>query len=79
MEEQKPIQSLTDQEKLNHALFREIQDLKEKVIAIENNNVIESLQLPIDVLESVGILEKTKDMKYGKTYIARAILRELGR
>jgi Fic family protein len=33
----------------------------------------------INVLESVGILEKTKDMKYGKTYIARAILRELGR
>ena len=33
----------------------------------------------INVLESVGILEKTKDMKYGKTYIARAIVREMGR
>lgn len=33
----------------------------------------------INVLESVGILEKTKDMKYGKTYIAREIVREMGR
>ena len=65
MEEQKPIQSLTDQEKLNHALFREIQDLKEKVIAIENNKVIESLQLPIDVLESVGIIQEPHRLKRG--------------
>jgi Fic family protein len=33
----------------------------------------------INIFESVGILEKTGDMKYGKTYIARAILQELGR
>lgn len=62
------VQPLTDAEKeqLLTTFAREIADLKKKVGAIENNKVIETLQLPPDVLEAAGIAQDPKRLRRGR-------------
>jgi len=59
MEEAKPnLIPLTDQDKdrLIHSMAKSIAELEKKVVNIQNDKVLENLQLPADVLESVGVI-----------------------
>jgi len=47
-----------DKDRVIHSLVQTVEELKKKVTIIENNKVIETLQLPEDVLEQVGVIQK---------------------
>ena len=54
-------QPLTEQDKdrVIHNLIQSVEDLKKTVTQIQNDKVIESLQLPADVLEQIGVVQDT--------------------
>ena len=60
MEEVKPNQVSTEQDKdrVIHSLIQTVEDLKKTVTQIQNGKVLETLQLPEDVLEQVGIIQE---------------------
>jgi hypothetical protein len=69
MEEQVPqtIQPLTesDKDRVVSTLVKELEELKRKVTNIQNDKVVENLQLPREVLASVGIVQEPRRLKRG--------------
>ena len=56
-----------DKDRVIHTLVNKVIELEKKVTNIQNDKVIENLQLPNDVLESVGVIEKSPNrLKRGK-------------
>ncbi len=47
-------------------MVRDLEELKRKVTNIQNEKVVENLQLPVEVLESVGIVKEYKRLKKGR-------------
>lgn len=70
MEDQKivitQIPTEQDKDRVISTLIRDLEELKRKVINIQNDKVVENLQLPADVLASVGIIQKPWRLKRGR-------------
>jgi hypothetical protein len=63
-----PTPTLTEQEKdkVISTLAKDLEELKRKVQNIQNDKVVENLQLPVEVLASVGIVQESRRLKKGR-------------
>lgn len=47
-----------DKDKVIHSLIKDVESLKQTVVTIQNDKILESLQLPDDVLEAAGVIRE---------------------